>query len=73
MQRKGQPARKRPAVRTSEEAEGTSPGDRRVAGTDAMADTESTWDIVAEASDQSFPCSDPPAWPAVRIGSKDDS
>jgi hypothetical protein len=35
-----------------------------------MADPDASWDLVAEASDQSFPCSDPPPWAAVRVGTR---
>jgi hypothetical protein len=35
--------------------------DIRDAGPDAMSDPPDEWDDVDEASDQSFPASDPPA------------
>lgn len=35
-------------------------GNIRSAGTDAMRDPPRTWDEVDEASDESFPASDPP-------------
>jgi len=56
------------ALRSGPASEGNSPGNGRPSGPEAMADPDPAWDIVAEASDQSFPCSDPPSWSAVRIG-----
>ncbi|WP_244422170.1 hypothetical protein [Bradyrhizobium sp. ORS 285] len=56
------------ALRSGVEDEISSPGNGRISGPAAMADPDLNWDLVAEASDQSFPCSDPPSWSAVRIG-----
>jgi len=60
--------RKYAALRGGIESEGASPGNGRTAGPDAMADPDPSWDVVAQASDASFPCSDAPSWSAVRIG-----
>ncbi len=68
MRRNRQPVQKRARLRTLENTEGTPPGNGRVAGADAMADPELSWDIVAQSSDESFPCSDAPAWTVVRVG-----
>lgn len=64
--RKGQPVQGREALRRRIGGS-SSPGRSRTAGPDA-AIPESNWDIVAQASDESFPCSDPPAWSALRVG-----
>jgi hypothetical protein len=60
--------RRKAALRDAAESEGSSPGNGRVAGPEAMADPETSWDAVAEASDESFPCSDPPSWSGSRGG-----
>ncbi len=67
MRRNRQPVQKRARLRTLDDTEGTPPGNGRVAGADARADPELSWDIVAQCSDESFPCSDPPAWTVVRV------
>jgi hypothetical protein len=50
-----------PALRPPVQEASSSPGNGRVAGTSAMRDPPPDWDAVDEASDESFPCSDPPA------------
>jgi hypothetical protein len=42
------------------------PADVRNAGPTAMGSASSEWDKVDEASDESFPASDPPAIPRAR-------
>ncbi|WP_244601271.1 MULTISPECIES: hypothetical protein [Rhodopseudomonas] len=64
-------ARTHAALRGGLESEGSSPGNGRSAGPEAMADPESAWDVVAETSDESFPCSDPPAWSPTQAGSSE--
>lgn len=44
----------------------SSRGNGRVAGPEAMRDPPPKWDQVDEASDESFPCSDPPSWTAAK-------
>jgi len=62
------PAKSAHAALRGGESEGSSPGNGRSAGREGMAGPDTTWDIVAQASDASFPCSDPPPWSAVRVG-----
>jgi hypothetical protein len=61
-------SRKRAALRSAQDSEGSSPGNGRAAGPTSMADPDTTWDIVAVTSDESFPCSDPPSWSTTRAG-----
>ncbi|CCD93488.1 hypothetical protein BRAO375_2640003 [Bradyrhizobium sp. ORS 375] len=66
------PVRPRHAALCDRESEGSSPGNGRTSGPDGMADPDTHWDLVAEASDESFPCSDSPSWSAVRVGNSID-
>jgi hypothetical protein len=65
--RKTKAVGKRAALRTAAESSGSSPGNGRSAGPEAMANPDKSWDVVAENSDESFPASDPPSWSPVRI------
>ena len=55
---------RRPSLRTSAVARSVRPNFRyiRPAGPEAMRNPPKRWDNVDEASDESFPASDPPAW-----------
>lgn len=52
-----------PAAFSAHEAKGTQHAEQpvRAAGPESMRDPPRKWDDVDEASDQSFPASDPPA------------
>jgi len=43
-------------------------GGSRPAGPEAMRNPPKQWDKVDEASDESFPASDPPAYYRLRVG-----
>jgi hypothetical protein len=67
MQKKHLRAHDAPAPIALRDAENAGEADRhygqiRPAGPDCMRDPPPTWDKVDEASDQSFPCSDPPSY-----------
>jgi hypothetical protein len=50
-----------PAAFAPGEASGASTGEVRNAGPDAMRSDPPQWDRIDEASDESFPASDPPS------------
>ena len=56
-------ARRRAAALRDPSDEGSRP-----AGPESMRDPPEQWDIVDEASDESFPASDPPAYYRLRVG-----
>jgi hypothetical protein len=60
--------RERLPTDTRTQSDAGSHGNGRAAGPEAMVHPDQSWDLVAEASDESFPCSDPPSWSGVSSG-----
>lgn len=67
------PARSRDGTTESKDRrKPAGPSKHRPAGTEDMRDPPRQWDKIDEASDESFPASDPPSYYPLHAGSPED-